>query len=562
MLANGQEELIEIDHQSLKSANVISLRGTQFENSLKPELVFAIKQALKDKGKVMVLRSRRPSLNLLGDIPRGNPGKFLKDQTIPQARFQKQSAIEAHPTMAYNPKKPNGMILVGALGAKLIGIMDERHIQTVAGNRSGKSTTVQANLFFYDGSCFVIDPKGEHLNKTGHARAERGQKVYGLDPFDRARGAARQYVAKYNPMMRLKLDDPTVIEQSALITDGIIVQSGQEKDPHWNEAAGNAITGIMLYVRFGSNVHDKDRHLGTVRDLITKVKQQATGADDKKYYILPKKVMAGIAHLKTPAHMHLYKNIESSVRALYEAGREEMSGILSTMKRQTAFLEYPSIRNVLSGHDFDLEDLKRSKAGVSVYLVLPAGRMGSCNRWLRIMVNQLIDAMEMEETVPDVPVLAILDEFPVLGFMKQIQDAAGQMAGFHLRLWTILQDNSQGKSIYKDRWDSFVANCGFTQYFANVDPTTTEYLSKRLGKTPVISVRVQDSTYDQQERGGQGRSETTEMYDLMTADEISRYFARDDKMKRQLILMAGKNPMIIQRVEWWNQDAPYSKYFF
>ena len=362
-------------------------------------------------------------------------------------------------------------------------------------------------------------------------------------------------------MMRLKLGERTVIEQTAQITDGIIMHSGQEKDPHWNEAAGNAITGIMLYARFGSNIKDEDRHLGTVRDFINMVKKQAAGEDDKKYYVLPKQVMAGIAHLKTPAHMHIYRNIEANVRALYEAGREEMSGILSTMKRHTAFLEFPSIRDVVSGHDFDLEDLKRSKSGVSVYLILPAGRMGSCNRWLRIMVNQLIDAMEMEETVPEAPVLAVLDEFPVLGFMKQLQDAAGQMAGFHLKLWTVLQDNSQGQSIYKDRWDSFVANCGFTQYFANVDLTTTEYLSKRLGKTPVMSVRIQDSTFDQQERGGQGRSETTEMYDMMTPDEISRYFARDDKMKRQLILMAGKHPMIIQRVEWWNEKTEYAAVF-
>ena len=36
------------------------------------------------------------------------------------------------------------------------------------------------------------------------------------------------------------------------------------------------------------------------------------------------------------------------------------------------------------------------RSGVTVYLCLPASRMGLCNRWLRIFINQLLDAMERE----------------------------------------------------------------------------------------------------------------------------------------------------------------------
>ena len=75
--------------------------------------------------------------------------------------------------------------------------------------------------------------------------------------------------------------------------------------------------------------------------------------------------------------------------------------------------------------EFDLADLKRDRNGVSVYLCLPASRMGLCNRWLRIFINQLLDAMEREKTAPVAPVLVCLDEFPVLGHMRQLEDAAG-----------------------------------------------------------------------------------------------------------------------------------------
>ena len=92
--------------------------------------------------------------------------------------------------------------------------------------------------------------------------------------------------------------------------------------------------------------------------------------------------------------------------------------MLSTVRRHTKLLDYSAIKKVLSGHDFDLKDLKRDPKGVTVYLCLPASRMGLCNRWLRIFVNQLLDAMEEEKTEPAAPVLVCLDEFPVLKYMQ------------------------------------------------------------------------------------------------------------------------------------------------
>jgi len=118
--------------------------------------------------------------------------------------------------------------------------------------------------------------------------------------------------------------------------------------------------------------------------------------------------------------------------------------VLSSVRRHTKFLDYSAIRRVLAGHDFDLADLKRDPKGVSVYLCLPASRMGLCN-------NQLLDAMEREKTVPAAPVLACLDEFPVLGFLSQLQDSIAYAASFHVKTWIVLPDWGQGESLYKER---------------------------------------------------------------------------------------------------------------
>ena len=57
------------------------------------------------------------------------------------------------------------------------------------------------------------------------------------------------------------------------------------------------------------------------------------------------------------------------------------------------------------------------------------------------------------------------------------------MRGYGLKLITIWQDLSQLKSIYKDRWESFIGNAGVLQSFSAQDVGTAQYLSDRTGQT-------------------------------------------------------------------------------
>ena len=52
-----------------------------------------------------------------------------------------------------------------------------------------------------------------------------------------------------------------------------------------------------------------------------------------------------------------------------------------------------------------------------------------------------------------------------------------------------------------------------------------------------------------------------EMYDLLTPDEVGRQFSRSDRLKRQLVIWAGYDPMILQRVEYFDPDGPHHRAF-
>ena len=94
----------------------------------------------------------------------------------------------------------------------------------------------------------------------------------------------------------------------------------------------------------------------------------------------------------------------------YSKRESELSGVLSTVNRHTKFLDYRAFRGVMQRSDFSLRDLKRNPSGVSLYLCFPATRADISRRWMRLFINQLLDAMEREQTVPEAPVLVCLDE--------------------------------------------------------------------------------------------------------------------------------------------------------
>ena len=80
---------------------------------------------------------------------------------------------------------------------------------------------------------------------------------------------------------------------------------------------------------------------------------------------------------------------------------------------------------------------------------------------------------------PRFPVLLMLDEFAALGHLPIIQNTMAMMRGYGVKLWAVWQDLPQAKDIYRDRWESFIANAGVLQAFAPQDMTTAEFLSAR-----------------------------------------------------------------------------------
>jgi type IV secretion system protein VirD4 len=456
-------------------------------------------------------------------------------------RNEKQPAAEwAHPWQlgpgwTWRP----GKILLGAWQDRLIGdpdqkemnrLGDDRHLITIAGTRAGKSRTVLIpNLLVYPGSMIVIDPKGELARETALPRAERfGQRVVPLDPF----GVSGFESYSYNPFDELDPSSATFIDDVRVVASALIVD-GKGDNAHWTESAKALLVVLILYM-FASG--------GEVS--LPRLRRILMGAEGALTFgVTPEGRDPTI--FDRMAKLDAFDGMVARVgKSFRDKSEREGSSIVSTAREQLSFLDSLPMNDVLKSTALRLGSLKSEPT--TIYLCLPAGRLPTHFRWLRLIIALSLIELEKDQTKPEHPVLLLLEEFAALEHMPVIERAAGFMAGFGVRLWTILQDLGQLKGQYRDSWETFIGNAGIIQVFGNMDLATTGHLSKMLGNATVLErqdIRVSGSAMD---HGDVGIRENPRSVPLLEPFEITRHFARSTW--RQLILSPGRPPIYIDRL--------------
>ncbi|MFV2093796.1 MAG: type IV secretory system conjugative DNA transfer family protein, partial [Hyphomicrobiales bacterium] len=467
--------------------------------------------------------------NIFSGLTRGVPSLSAREMAPPASSFEDPANITAASSLRYAPDK----LFLGLVGATIerdskteerfaqggfeVGVADDRHAITIAGSRAGKGrAAIIPNMLRYSGSVLAIDPKGELALATAKVRAEKlGQQVCVIDPFGTTGDALSDYRKSFNPMALMR--PASAVEDAVLMTDALVVTGGS--DPHWDESARSFIEGVILEVatarRFKGN-----RDLVTVRDLISQgetIEDPDTGQTESGLDVLE----GFMRESEVPA-------IRRAAADFFDRPDRERDSVMSTARRHLRTLSFPEIEDSLRGDGFDLSSLK--SATTTVYLCLPGRHMGTCGRWLRLFVNLALQAMERTiafegarpgQTASGSPVLFVLDEFASLGHMSQIEDAAGQIAGYGVKLWPILQDLGQLKALYKERWETFMGNAGILQFFGNNDLTTLDWVSKRLGSTTIEQISGSTVTPSAGDAGAIGESYAPRTTAILEPDEVS-----------------------------------------
>ena len=519
-------------------------------------------------------------------------GKWASEQELSRLQFQDgQFWLGYAPTQSHFP----------------LGYDDDRHVCQVAGSRGGKGTTsIINNLCLWPGSVVVVDPKGENATVTARRRGQgsefaqgMGQAVYILDPFSSVENAD-EYRARFNPLDAIDPTDEEAVDEAGRIADAIIVvQEKGGSDPFWDESARSFVRAVILHV-LTDPFYEGRRNLVTVRQLIAQGDWESVEtlkeAGDEEIPSSYELLFEGMR--RNDSFEGVISGTGNSFGNMALNSPKTFESVVQVANRNTEFIDSPPMRRCLAASDFALSDLKTDPNGVSLYLSLPQRYMGTHYRWLRMMIALTITEMEKVRGQPACGhrILMVLDEFAGLKRMEVIENAAAQIAGYGVKMWFVLQTLGQLKDIYKENWQTFLANSGL-QLFAQVDDEfTKKYVSEALGETEVVrrtqsfnqSEGVSSGTSMNAGMGlaGGGRnaginmlaamipstqsgvnsststgwSEAIHKTHLLSPSEVGRAFARVQERNHlaypglSLALIPGRNPALIHRSNYFEDS--------
>jgi type IV secretion system protein VirD4 len=372
-----------------------------------------------------------------------------------------------------------------------IRYVGDRHLMTIGPNGSGKSRrVVLPNLAQLKGwSIVVVDPKGDLCQMTRDYRENHGAKSVIMNPF----GVLDLASDGYNPVAALDAKSPDFPDDAFGLAESMIRVQGNE--PHWSASAQDLVAGLIMAVRLTLPPGVEDQEPGSLAHV-----REMLGYDYVRF-------RTNILNLIEVAKIEKCPELEAKLSRFSVMSNEsrELNSILSTAQTQTRWLDSRPIKTDLGKGAFDFSLLKEQPT--TVYLTLPARRLGTHATWLRLMIASIIQPLLKDTRKPKVPVLLVLDEYPALaaGGFAVIEKNMAMFRGFGIKLWTVWQDLGQAINLYGKGWESFVANAGVLQSFAPQDVVTAEHLSKLMPLT-VMTSEQRSLSFD----GGEGDKDKKE----------------------------------------------------
>lgn len=444
----------------------------------------------------------------------------------------------------------NGKIFLGYgfpehknAGSYAITSNTQSHLLTLAPTRSGKLLTASMpRCLEHPGSLVALDVKDGELALIAarYRRDYLGHKVVIIDPWDEACSHIGVRPARINVLDWLNPANDDFVEDAMLIASAIVRDSGG-KDPFWSDEARSLIMGLILYVAATPLVllptEKKTRDLAQVRRLLNLTRQEFSAMVNGKF----EKDEDGNINLSHPGMAQSRNEYVCSAAArILNKAEKELSGVISTAQQNTHFLESPKIQRSLTKSDFSFEELEHGK--IDIFIVLPAGRLYTYSRYLRMLISIAITAVTRFKTKPNPPVYFLIEEAAALGRLKTIETAYGLMAGYGMQLHMIVQDFNQLAHLYEKRWQTFIANSGVIQIFGTNDLMSAEYTSRLCGTTTIESLS-ETSTLKRAELFNDpnylSREDSLISRKLITPDEV-----RSMHPASQILILSHAHPVI------------------
>jgi type IV secretion system protein VirD4 len=358
-------------------------------------------------------------------------------------------------------------ILIGRYGKRFLALPGQLSVMLSAPTRSGKGVgVVIPNLLNWPDSVVVLDIKGENYDVTGGYRAAHDQAVYAFSPFDEG---ARSH--RWNPLSTVRtsplhrVGDLLAIGQVFFPNDG----GGTSSEAFFNDQARNLFLGIGLLLL---ETPDLPRTIGEML-------RQSSGKGRSL-----KDHLSGLIAQRRDEGKALSDECVDALQRLLSNSENTLSSVVATFNAPLTIFADAVVDAATSADDFRLEDLRRRR--MSIYVRIPPNRLANARPLLALFFSQLVSlntqALPEQDQSLKVQCLLVNDEFTAMGRVGLITSAAAFLAGYNLRLLTVVQAMSQLDAVYGEKEArTFATNHGLQILYAPREQRDADEYSAMLG---------------------------------------------------------------------------------
>ena len=455
----------------------------------------------------------------------------------------------------------------------------------LGGSGSGKTAThVIPNILKANMDYACTDPKGELYGMTHETLRRQGYEVRKLDLVDLT------CETRFNPMQYIDPAKPDV-SIMRLVTNIMDNTSGTVRKEHrtddfWAKSERSLLTALIAFVHYLPDdilrdcLHiDAGQTLNAVADLLAASEQDETRES-------PVDAVARTA-------MEIYEETRRSwqdetsdhddpdlreawrlaqglcfarqYRPFTQGAGETKKGIIISLGVRLAPLTVGAVREILSGDDIGIDRIggyRDEHAGgyqhpagkIAIFLALP-DEDPTFNFLAAIFYQCLFDSIIRRcRTYPGErlgrSLHCFLDEFANVGRIPNFDRLVATIRSRRVSVSVILQTIAQLKTMYRDSWETIVGNCDSVLFLGGNEQSTTEWLSKLLGKETIDLRTTSDSK-------GVSGSHTINYQrtgrELLTPDELTQL---DNDMC--IYVLRGLHPFL-SRKAWPGTTIPKPK---
>lgn len=225
---------------------------------------------------------------------------------------------------------------------------------------------------------------------------------------------------------------------------------------------------------------------------------------------------------------------------------ETKKSIIITTGVHLAPLQVREVRRILSGDDIHLEALDEGKR--VVYLELPDTN-ATFGFLASVFYQCLFETLVRKADYADggrlgCDVHCLLDEFANIGKIPNFVRLVATIRSRGISCSIILQTVSQGKSLYRDDWETIAGNCDSWLFLGGNEASTTKTISDRLSDQTIDVIETSET---KGMNGSWSRSIRKNARKLLAPDELGHL-----DTSQCIYLLRGLPPFLSRKLTDWD----------